>query len=97
MVLAGSNAGAGQQFECEFDDIGNRKQVKSGADTQGQNLRTTSHTLNANRLNQYDTRTLPGFLEVQGEATNTASVNVNGRLAGHKGSYYWVKLPLFPS
>jgi RHS repeat-associated protein len=85
---------AGQQFEYQFDDIGNRKQVKSGGDAQGLNLLTTSYTLKANRLNQYDTRTLPGFADVLGEATNTASVNVNGQMAGRKGSYYRVELAL---
>jgi YD repeat-containing protein len=33
---------AGQQFEYQFDDIGNRKQLKSGGDAQGQNLRATA-------------------------------------------------------
>jgi hypothetical protein len=53
--------------------------VKSGGDAQGQNLRTTSYTLKPNRLIQYDTRSLPGYADVQGEATNTTSVNVNGQ------------------
>jgi RHS repeat-associated protein len=77
---------AGQQFEYAFDDIGNRKYANSGGDGTGANLRTQSYTVN--NLNQYTQRTLPGYVDVLGAATNTADVVVNNRVAYRKGDYY---------
>lgn len=62
---------AGQQFEYAYDTIGNRTTVKSGGDTTGANLRTATYTLEANaspslNVNQYATRTVPHYFEVQG-------------------------------
>jgi hypothetical protein len=65
---------AGQQFEYSFDDIGNRKQSGGGGDEWGGRLSYQNY--NANTLNQYTTPTVPGFVEVQGAATNFAAVTV---------------------
>ena len=48
---------AGQQFEYDFDDIGNRQSTAAGGDQLGANLRTANYT--ANSLNQYSSREVP--------------------------------------
>ncbi|HEU5072417.1 MAG TPA: type IV secretion protein Rhs, partial [Verrucomicrobiae bacterium] len=58
---------AGQQFDYAFDDIGNRQSTT-------RDTRTASYT--ANLLNQYSSRTVPGYVNVLGEATNAATVTV---------------------
>jgi RHS repeat-associated protein len=77
---------AGQQFTYNFDDIGNRKQTQSGGDQSGAGLRPANYTNNL--LNQITSRDVPGYVEDQGAATNTATVTVNGSAAYQKGSYY---------
>jgi RHS repeat-associated protein len=77
---------AGQQFEYAFDDIGNRTYANSGGDAAGANLRAQSYTVN--NLNQYTQRTVPGYVDVLGAATNTADVVVNNLIASRKGEYY---------
>ncbi len=69
------NLVAGQQFEYGFDDIGNRRHAASGGDSWGANLRYQNYT--ANSLNQYVQHTVPGYLNVLGAATNTATVIIN--------------------
>jgi len=81
---------AGQQFEYGFDDIGNRTYASSGGDASGANLRTQTYTVN--NLNQYTQRTVPGYVDVLGAATNTANVAVNNALAYRKGEYYRMEL-----
>jgi len=81
---------AGQQFEYGFDDIGNRKSTKAAGDAAGSNLRTA--TYGANSLNQYTNRTIPGYIEVQGAASNAATVTVNGNAAYRKDDYYRTEL-----
>ena len=67
----------GQQYEYTFDNIGNRTTNRFGGDANGANLRSFAYT--ANNLNQYSSRTVPGFLETCGAAQATAtSVTVNG-------------------
>ncbi len=66
---------AGQQFEYQFDDIGNRLQSRHGGNGSGQNLRTTDYSPNA--LNQYTSITDPGYRDVIGRATRTIPVTVN--------------------
>ena len=80
----------GQQFEYSFDDIGNRKTAGMGGNAQGQNLRRQSYT--ANLRNQYTSRTVPGYVNIVGEATNTATVTVNDLPAERQGSYFRVEL-----
>lgn len=58
---------AGQQFDYTFDDIGNRQTTTRDA---------RSATYTPNTLNQYTSRTVPGFVNVLGTATNTATVSL---------------------
>ena len=81
---------AGQQFEYAFDHIGNRRTNKFGGDGNGGNLRTALYS--ANNLNQYTSRTVPGYVNVLGEATDTASVSVNTNLAYRKDRYFRAEL-----
>jgi len=53
---------AGKQFEYAFDDIGNRKTNKFGGDSSGAGLRPASYS--ANNLNQYTSRTVPGYVNI---------------------------------
>ena len=57
----------GQQFDYTFDDIGNRKSTTRDAQ---------SANYTPNTLNQYISRTVPGFVNVLGTATNTATVSL---------------------
>lgn len=81
---------AGQQFEYTFDDIGNRKSTASGGDQSGVNLRSASY--GANLLNQYTNRTVPAYVDVQGTATNTATVTVNYQPTYRHGDYFRAEL-----
>jgi len=76
-----STPATGQQFEYAFDDIGNRKSMGSGGDAFGANLRYANYTVDS--LNRYTNRTVPGYVNVLGEATNTATVT----LWSSSGSY----------
>ena len=64
----------GQQFEYGFDDIGNRTVAVRGGDRWGGNKRYQNYT--ANLLNQYTSRTVPGYFEVLGSAHSNATVSV---------------------
>jgi len=64
----------GQQFEFTFDDIGNRKTAKAGGDSAGANLRSATYT--PNLLNQYNSRTVPGGLDVLGIADDGATLTI---------------------
>jgi RHS repeat-associated protein len=77
---------AGQQFEYAFDQIGNRKGTEAGGDRNGWNLRDASYQANA--VNQYTSRTVPGGVDIMGVAWGTNSVLVNGQLAERKGEYF---------
>ncbi len=76
----------GQQFAYLFDDIGNRKMAISGGDSNGLHLRL--QTYSANALNQYTSRTVPGYVDILGTATNAATVTVNGVRASRRNDYY---------
>ncbi|MCO5052924.1 MAG: hypothetical protein M9920_11545 [Verrucomicrobiae bacterium] len=58
---------AGQQFDYAFDDIGNRQTTTRDG---------RQATYSPNILNQYTSRTVPGFVNVLGTATNTATVSL---------------------
>ncbi len=58
---------AGQQFDYAFDDIGN-------CQTTTRDGRQATYTPNS--LNQYTSRTVPGFVNVLGTATNAATVSL---------------------
>ncbi len=55
---------AGQQFDCAFDDIGNRQTATRDG---------RQATYSPNSLNQYTSRTGPGYVNVLGTATNDAT------------------------
>jgi len=58
---------AGQQFDYAFDDIGNRQTTTRDG---------RQATYSPNILNQYTSRTVPGFVNILGTATNTATVSL---------------------
>jgi RHS repeat-associated protein len=63
-----SNAfGGGQQFEYNYDDIGNRSVARFGGDSAGASLRDANYNA-ANALNQSTTRTTPGSIWLIGDA-----------------------------
>jgi RHS repeat-associated protein len=66
---------AGQQFEYNFDDIGNRTSTKAGGDNVGQSLRPATYSANA--LNQYTSRDIPAAIDIIGVALAGSSVLVN--------------------
>src|ERR1051325_3211932 len=76
----------GQQFSYAFDDIGNRKSATSGGDSNGLHKHTQWYTANA--LNQYSQRTVPGWVDIIGTATNASTVTVNSKATSRKGDYY---------
>ena len=71
---ADSRPVAGQQFEYRHDAIGNRTAGSWGGDELGQSLRWSTNTVN--RLNQYTSRTVPGYVGVSGEAAEAATVTL---------------------
>jgi len=81
---------AGQQSTYDFDDIGNRKSAASGGDQFGLNLR--SATYGANLLNQYTNHTVPGYVDILGSATNTATVTVNNLPTYRRSDYFRAEL-----
>jgi RHS repeat-associated protein len=81
---------AGQQFDFDYDQIGNRTATKRGGDTSGGNLRTMSTT--ANTLNQYTSVTTPSFYDVLGHAATSTAVTVNGSPTTRQGPYFYAEL-----
>ena len=87
----------GQQFTYGFDDIGNRKYAGAGGDQWGGNLHAQNYS--ANSLNQYTSRTVPGFADVIGSANSNATVTLWGDNAAsaqtiRKGEYFYGALPV---
>ena len=83
---------AGEQFGNAFDDIGNRTSTQTGGNDSGTGLRTALYV--ANDLNQYTTRTIPGYVDILGTASSSAIVTVNSLMAYRHGSFYEATLPL---
>jgi RHS repeat-associated protein len=77
---------AGQQNEYGFDNIGSRTLARSGGDSLGNGLRSSTYTVNA--LNQYVQRSVPGAIDVNGTASNAATVTVNNQATERKGGYF---------
>ncbi len=77
---------AGQQFEYNFDDIGNRNTTKAGGDQAGSNLRLAHYTNNI--LNQITSRDVPGYKDITGLSLVTNAVTVNGQSTYRKGEYF---------
>ncbi len=88
---------AGQQFQYSFDDIGNRKTAAFGGDEDGGNLESASY--NANNLNQYVQRSVPGYVSSLGTANSNATVSLwaadgSYGLGSRKGEYFRAELPV---
>jgi RHS repeat-associated protein len=78
---------AGQQFEYNFDDIGNRTSTASGGDNVGQSLRPANYY--ANLLNQYTNRDVPNGLDIIGLGFATNGVSVNGDASAYRHGEYF--------
>jgi RHS repeat-associated protein len=76
----------GQQFTNVFDDIGNRTLTGAGGDGGGAYLRTATYT--ANSLNQYQSRDIPGYLDILGLALVSDTVTVNGQSTSRNSQYF---------
>jgi RHS repeat-associated protein len=79
----------GEQFEYDYDAIGNRTQVRFGGDAAGENLTAAGYT--SNLLNQYSQRTVPGRVDVMGYAYNDNDiVRINSSTADiyRNGKYF---------
>jgi hypothetical protein len=74
---------AGQQFGYAFDNIGNGTGTQAGGDATGANLR--SATYQANMLNQYLSRDVPGAADVMGLSLAPNTVTINGQ-----SNVYWI-------
>jgi YD repeat-containing protein len=83
---AGGAIVPGQQFECVHDDIGNWTTARTGGDANGANLRTATYT--PNRLNQYSSRTNPGYAQVTGISHAEATVTVNSGSTYRHNEYF---------
>lgn len=73
----------GYQFGYAFDAIGNRISATD-------NGRTSDYSPNA--LNQYTARTVPGYVNVLGEANPSTTVTVNGQNATRQDKFYHKEL-----
>jgi RHS repeat-associated protein len=83
---------AGQQMEYGYDNIGNRTNTKSGGDAAGNNLQESTYA--ANSLNQYTQRSVPGVMDIFGNADSSATVTVNNQQTTRKGEYFHTSLPV---
>jgi len=81
-----NTAVAGQQYQYQFDTIGNRTQARFGGDTNGANLRVANYS--ANSLNQITQRDVPGTNDIVGAALLGTNVTVNGVAADRKLEYF---------
>lgn len=77
---------AGQQFEYDFDDIGNRTVARTGGDENGANLRTSTYVNNLG--NQLVSRSVPGFVDIKGVALATSTVTVDNSAPYRRAEYY---------
>ena len=90
---------AGQQFQYQFDHIGNRQTSDAGGDQNGANLRHANYTPDTAGLNQYASRDVPGYVQTLGTASASANVslwstNSAYALASRKGTYFRAELPV---
>ncbi len=77
---------AGEQFEYNFDDIGNRNTTKGGGYETGDYLRLAHYTNNL--VNQITSRDVPGFKDITGLSLVTNAVTVNTESTYRKGEYF---------
>ena len=61
-----------------------------GRDEVANRLRTALYNVNA--VNWHTSRTVPGYVNILGEATNAATVSVNTNLAYRKDRYFRAEL-----
>jgi len=80
----------GQQFEYDFDDIGNRTAHRYGGDASGQSSKLRQVNYVANSLNQYTSRTNVSVVDLLGLATEGSVVTVGGSTNGvyRRGEYF---------
>ncbi len=71
--------------DFDYDPIGNRR----SSATYNEKGEAQTSTYEANNLNQYTSRTTPGYAAVRGEADPNAFVSINGNEAYRLGSYYF--------
>lgn len=69
----------GQEFGYQFDGIGNRL-------TATVNGRTSTYT--PDNVNAYESRTVPGYVNILGEAASNSTVTVNATAAERLGDYF---------
>jgi RHS repeat-associated protein len=78
---------AGQRFEYDYDQAGNRRHMASGGDSHGRNLKTTVYQTNAQ--NQYVLATASATLDILGSANPQAQVTVNRHPTDRHGRYFY--------
>ncbi len=88
---------SGQQFQYQFDTIGNRQGTDAGGDDLGANLHHAVYTPDGGGLNQYASRGVPGYVQTLRTASTSANVAVwaaNGSYgqAVRKGTYFRAEL-----
>ena len=71
--------------DFDYDPIGNRR----SSATYNEKGEAQTSTYQANNLNQYTSRTTPGYAAVRGEADPSATVTVNENPTFRLGSYYF--------
>ena len=71
--------------DFDYDPIGNRR----SSATYNEKGEAQTSTYQANNLNQYTSRTTPGYAAVRGEADPNATVTVNENPTFRLGSYYF--------
>ena len=71
--------------DFDYDPIGNRR----SSATYNEKGEAQTSTYQANNLNQYTSRTTPGYAAVRGEAAPETTVTVNENPAFRLGSYYF--------
>ena len=71
--------------DFDYDPIGNRR----SSATYSEKGEAQTSTYQANNLNQYTSRTTPGYAAVRGEADSAATITVNENPAFRLGSYYF--------
>ena len=69
----------GQEFGYSFDAIGNRLTASVSG-------RTSTYTASA--VNEYESRTVPGYVNILGEAASDATVTVNGAVTERLGNFF---------
>jgi RHS repeat-associated protein len=77
----------GMQWDYAFDGIGNRTSEERA---EGGTARTSTYT--HNNLNQYTQRTVPGFLDLWGQAQAGATVTVNNQPVAREGGLFYKDL-----